>query len=119
MAALLGRVIEDEGLWYLHDGAVDCSQFLGHSPDFVLRYSTLTKNDEGYIEIWELPRIVADFRVVGHDVGGLCGRVSVDTIAGQDSLPSQSPASLGLEAFVLNPIGRCVAKLSPGAKIFR
>jgi hypothetical protein len=111
-------VIEDESLWHLHDCSVDRSQFLCHSPNLVLRYSTLTENDEGHIEIWELPWIVACFRVVGRDVGGLCGRVSVDTIAGQDFLPSQSPALLGLEALVLNPIGSYVAKLSPGARFF-
>jgi hypothetical protein len=61
---------------------------------------------------------VACFRVVGRDVGGLCGRVSIDTIAGQDFLPSQSPALLGLKALVLNPIGGYVMKMSVGAKIF-
>ena len=105
-------MVEDERLRHLHDCAVDRSHLFCHSANLVLRYSTVPEHSQGDIQIWELLWIVSYFAIVGLDIGRLFCRVSIDTITGQNALPSLLPALLGLAAFVLNHIGAHAAKMS-------
>ena len=105
-------MVEDERLCHLHDCAVDRSHLLCDPADLVLGNSTVPEHSQGDIQIWELLRIVPCFAIVGRDIGRLFCRVSIDTITGQNALPSLLPALLGFAAFVLKPIGGAAAKMS-------
>jgi hypothetical protein len=57
------------------------------------------------------------FAIVGRDIGGLCCRVSIDPVTGQNVLPSLLLPSTDLEAFILNSIGGRSVKISSLLKI--
>jgi len=58
-------MVEDEGLCYLHDCAIDRGHLLCDSANLVLRYSTVAEHSQRVIQIWELLWIVPRLAVMG------------------------------------------------------